>query len=161
MQVRNLSTTVLTLRKHGRKFLLQPGKVTTIPEVLFTKEQVKAIYGNFVQILNDDLKVVDTPSEDAKDAHKEVKIEKVKAPEETTEVVEEVTETPVEEVAEEAEETEVVEETSEEAAEETEEVEEEAVKAEAEMEELLKEDKKPAKKPAAKKATKKNTKKAK
>ena len=50
MQVRNLSTTVLTLRKHGRKFLLQPGKVTTIPEVLFTKEQVKAIYGNFVQI---------------------------------------------------------------------------------------------------------------
>lgn len=152
MQVRNLSTTVLTLRKHGRKFLLQPGKVTTIPEVLFTKEQVKAIYGNFVQILNDDLKVVDTPSEDAKDAHKEVKIEKVEAPEETTEVVEEVTETPVEEVAEE---------TSEEAAEETEEVEEEAVKAEAEMEELLKEDKKPAKKPAAKKATKKNTKKAK
>ena len=155
MQVRNLSTTVLTLRKHGRKFLLQPGKVTTIPEVLFTKEQVKAIYGNFVQILNDDLKVVDTPSEDAKDAHKEVKIEKVEAPEETTEVVEEVTETPVEEVAEEAE---VVEETSEEK---TEEVEEEAVKAEAEMEELLKEDKKPAKKPAAKKATKKNTKKAK
>ena len=152
MQVRNLSTTVLTLRKHGRKFLLQPGKVTTIPEVLFTKEQVKAIYGNFVQILNDDLKVVDTPSEDVKDAHKEVKIEKVEAPEETTEVVEEVTETPVEEVAEE---------TSEEAAEETEEVEEEAVKAEAEMEELLKEDKKPAKKPAAKKATKKNTKKAK
>ena len=152
MQVRNLSTTVLTLRKHGRKFLLQPGKVTTIPEVLFTKEQVKAIYGNFVQILNDDLKVVDTPSKDAKDAHKEVKIEKVEAPEETTEVVEEVTETPVEEVAEE---------TSEEAAEETEEVEEEAVKAEAEMEELLKEDKKPAKKPAAKKATKKNTKKAK
>ena len=152
MQVRNLSTTVLTLRKHGRKFLLQPGKVTTIPEVLFTKEQVKAIYGNFVQILNDDLKVVDTPSEDAKDAHKEVKIEKVEAPEETTEVVEEVTETPVEEVAEE---------TSEEAAEETEEVEEEAVKAEAEMEELLKEDNKPAKKPAAKKATKKNTKKAK
>ena len=149
MQVRNLSTTVLTLRKHGRKFLLQPGKVTTIPEVLFTKEQVKAIYGNFVQILNDDLKVVDTPSEDAKDAHKEVKIEKVEAPEETTEVVEEVTETPVEEVAEE---------TSEEK---TEEVEEEAVKAEAEMEELLKEDKKPAKKPAAKKATKKNTKKAK
>ena len=156
MQVRNLSTTVLTLRKHGRKFLLQPGKVTTIPEVLFTKEQVKAIYGNFVQILNDDLKVVDTPSEDAKDAHKEVKIEKVEAPEETTEVVEEVTETPVEEVAEEA-----VEETSEEAAEETEEQTEEAVKAEAEMEELLKEDKKPAKKPAAKKATKKNTKKAK
>ena len=155
MQVRNLSTTVLTLRKHGRKFLLQPGKVTTIPEVLFTKEQVKAIYGNFVQILNDDLKVVDTPSEDAKDAHKEVKIEKVEAPEETTEVVEEVTETPVEEVAEEAE---VVEETSEEK---TEEVEEEAVKAEAEMEELLKEDNKPAKKPAAKKATKKNTKKAK
>ena len=152
MQVRNLSTTVLTLRKHGRKFLLQPGKVTTIPEVLFTKEQVKAIYGNFVQILNDDLKVVDTPSEDAKDAHKEVKIEKVEAPEETTEVVEEVTETPVEEVAEE---------TSEEAAEETEEQTEEAVKAEAEMEELLKEDKKPAKKPAAKKATKKNTKKAK
>ena len=149
MQVRNLSTTVLTLRKHGRKFLLQPGKVTTIPEVLFTKEQVKAIYGNFVQILNDDLKVVDTPSEDAKDTHKEVKIEKVKAPEETTEVVEEVTETPVEEVAEE---------TSEEK---TEEVEEEAVKAEAEMEELLKEDNKPAKKPAAKKATKKNTKKAK
>ena len=149
MQVRNLSTTVLTLRKHGRKFLLQPGKVTTIPEVLFTKEQVKAIYGNFVQILNDDLKVVDTPSEDAKDTHKEVKIEKVEAPEETTEVVEEVTETPVEEVAEE---------TSEEK---TEEVEEEAVKAEAEMEELLKEDKKPAKKPAAKKATKKNTKKAK
>ena len=149
MQVRNLSTTVLTLRKHGRKFLLQPGKVTTIPEVLFTKEQVKAIYGNFVQILNDDLKVVDTPSEDAKDAHKEVKIEKVEAPEETTEVVEEVTETPVEEVAEE---------TSEEK---TEEVEEEAVKAEAEMEELLKEDKKSAKKPAAKKATKKNTKKAK
>ena len=83
MQVRNLSTTVLTLRKHGRKFLLQPGKVTTIPEVLFTKEQVKAIYGNFVQILNDDLKVVDTPSEDAKDTHKEVKIEKVEAPEET------------------------------------------------------------------------------
>ena len=155
MQVRNLSTTVLTLRKHGRKFLLQPGKVTTIPEVLFTKEQVKAIYGNFVQILNDDLKVVDTPSEDAKDTHKEVKIEKVEAPEETTEVVEEVTETPVEEVAEE---TEVVEETSEEK---TEEVEEEAVKAEAEMEELLKEDNKPAKKPAAKKATKKNTKKAK
>ena len=152
MQVRNLSTTVLTLRKHGRKFLLQPGKVTTIPEVLFTKEQVKAIYGNFVQILNDDLKVVDTPSEDVKDTHKEVKIEKVEAPEETTEVVEEVTETPVEEVAEE---------TSEEAAEETEEVEEEAVKAEAEMEELLKEDNKPAKKPAAKKATKKNTKKAK
>ena len=149
MQVRNLSTTVLTLRKHGRKFLLQPGKVTTIPEVLFTKEQVKAIYGNFVQILNDDLKVVDTPSEDAKDAHKEVKIEKVEAPEETTEVVEEVTETPVEEAAEE---------TSEEK---TEEVEEEAVKAEAEMEELLKEDNKPAKKPAAKKATKKNTKKAK
>ena len=149
MQVRNLSTTVLTLRKHGRKFLLQPGKVTTIPEVLFTKEQVKAIYGNFVQILNDDLKVVDTPSEDAKDTHKEVKIEKVEAPEETTEVVEEVTETPVEEVAEE---------TSEEK---TEEVEEEAVKAEAEMEELLKEDNKPAKKPAAKKATKKNTKKAK
>ena len=158
MQVRNLSTTVLTLRKHGRKFLLQPGKVTTIPEVLFTKEQVKAIYGNFVQILNDDLKVVDTPSEDVKDTHKEVKIEKVEAPEETTEVVEEVTETPVEEVAEEAEETEVVEETSEEK---TEEVEEEAVKAEAEMEELLKEDNKPAKKPAAKKATKKNTKKAK
>ena len=152
MQVRNLSTTVLTLRKHGRKFLLQPGKVTTIPEVLFTKEQVKAIYGNFVQILNDDLKVVDTPSEDVKDTHKEVKVEKVEAPEETTEVVEEVTETPVEEVAEE---------TSEEAAEETEEVEEEAVKAEAEMEELLKEDNKPAKKPAAKKATKKNTKKAK
>lgn len=149
MQVRNLSTTVLTLRKHGRKFLLQPGKVTTIPEVLFTKEQVKAIYGNFVQILNDDLKVVDTPSEDAKDTHKEVKIEKVEAPEETTEVVEEVTETPVEEAAEE---------TSEEK---TEEVEEEAVKAEAEMEELLKEDNKPAKKPAAKKATKKNTKKAK
>ena len=156
MQVRNLSTTVLTLRKHGRKFLLQPGKVTTIPEVLFTKEQVKAIYGNFVQILNDDLKVVDTPSEDVKDTHKEVKVEKVEAPEETTEVVEEATETPVEEVAEEA-----VEETSEEAAEETEEVEEEAVKAEAEMEELLKEDKEPAKKPAAKKATKKNTKKAK
>ena len=151
MQVRNLSTTVLTLRKHGRKFLLQPGKVTTIPEVLFTKEQVKAIYGNFVQILNDDLKVVDTPSEDAKDAHKEVKIEKVEAPEETAEVVKEATETTAEEVAEEAE---VVEETSEE-------VEEEAVKAEAEMEELLKEDKKPAKKPAAKKATKKNTKKAK
>ena len=149
MQVRNLSTTVLTLRKHGRKFLLQPGKVTTIPEVLFTKEQVKAIYGNFVQILNDDLKVVDTPSEDAKDTHKEVKIEKVEAPEETTEVVEEVTETPVEEVAEEISE------------EKTEEVEEEAVKAEAEMEELLKEDNKPAKKPAAKKATKKNTKKAK
>ena len=148
MQVRNLSTTVLTLRKHGRKFLLQPGKVTTIPEVLFTKEQVKAIYGNFVQILNDDLKVVDTPSEDAKDTHKEVKIEKVEAPEETAE---EAAETPVEEVAEEAE---VVEETAEEAA-------EEAVKAEAEMEELLKEDKKPAKKPAAKKATKKNTKKAK
>ena len=152
MQVRNLSTTVLTLRKHGRKFLLQPGKVTTIPEVLFTKEQVKAIYGNFVQILNDDLKVVDTPSEDAKDTHKEVKIEKVEAPEETAE---EAAETPVEEVAEEAE---VVEEKTEEA---PEEVEEEAVKAEAEMEELLKEDKKPAKKPAAKKATKKNTKKAK
>ena len=152
MQVRNLSTTVLTLRKHGRKFLLQPGKVTTIPEVLFTKEQVKAIYGNFVQILNDDLKVVDTPSEDAKDTHKEVKIEKVEAPEETTEVVEEVTETPVEEVAEEA---------TEEQTEEVEEVEEEAVKAEAEMEELLKEDKKPAKKPAATKATKTNTKKAK
>ena len=149
MQVRNLSTTVLTLRKHGRKFLLQPGKVTTIPEVLFTKEQVKAIYGNFVQILNDDLKVVDTPSEDVKDTHKEAKVEKVEAPEETTEVVEEVTETPVEEAAEE---------TSEEK---TEEVEEEAVKAEAEMEELLKEDNKPAKKPAAKKATKKNTKKAK
>ena len=88
MQVRNLSTTVLTLRKHGRKFLLQPGKVTTIPEVLFTKEQVKAIYGNFVQILNDDLKVVDTPSEDVKDTHKEAKVEKVEAPEETTEVVE-------------------------------------------------------------------------
>ena len=152
MQVRNLSTTVLTLRKHGRKFLLQPGKVTTIPEVLFTKEQVKAIYGNFVQILNDDLKVVDTPSEDAKDTHKEVKIEKVEAPEETAE---EAAETPVEEVAEEAE---VVEEKTEEA---PEEVEEEAVKAEADMEELLKEDKKPAKKPAAKKATKKNTKKAK
>ena len=114
MQVRNLSTTVLTLRKHGRKFLLQPGKVTTIPEVLFTKEQVKAIYGNFVQILNDDLKVVDTPSEDAKDTHKEVKIEKVEAPEETTEVVEEVTETPVEEVAEVVEETEVAEEATEE-----------------------------------------------
>lgn len=151
MQVRNLSTTVLTLRKHGRKFLLQPGKVTTIPEVLFTKEQVKAIYGNFVQILNDDLKVVDTPSEDAKDTHKEVKVEKVEAPEET----EKAAETPVEEVAEEAE---VVEEKTEEA---PEEVEEEAVKAEAEMEELLKEDKKPAKKPAAKKVTKKNTKKAK
>ena len=160
MQVRNLSTTVLTLRKHGRKFLLQPGKVTTIPEVLFTKEQVKAIYGNFVQILNDDLKVVDTPSEDVKGTHKEAKVEKVEAPEETTEVVEEATETPVEEVAEEAaEETGTV---AEEATEEqTEEVEEEAVKAEAEMEELLKEDKKPAKKPAAKKATKKNTKKAK
>lgn len=149
MQVRNLSTTVLTLRKHGRKFLLQPGKVTTIPEVLFTKEQVKAIYGNFVQILNDDLKVVDTPSEDAKDTHKEVKIEKVEAPEEATE--EQTEDATEEEVAEEAEET---------SEEQTEEVEEEAVKAEAEMEELLKEDKKPAKKPAAKKATKKNTKKA-
>ena len=157
MQVRNLSTTVLTLRKHGRKFLLQPGKVTTIPEVLFTKEQVKAIYGNFVQILNDGLKVVDTPSEDAKDTHKEVKIEKVEAPEETTEVVEEATEEQTEEVTETPVE-EVAEETSEEK---TEEVEEEAVKAEAEMEELLKEDNKPAKKPAAKKATKKNTKKAK
>ena len=127
MQVRNLSTTVLTLRKHGRKFLLQPGKVTTIPEVLFTKEQVKAIYGNFVQILNDDLKVVDTPSEDVKDTHKESKVEKVEAPEETTEEqTEEATETPVEEVTEETEAVEEIsEEKTEEAAEETETVAEE------------------------------------
>lgn len=55
MLVRNLSKVSLNLRKHGTKVVLLPGKVTEVNDVLFTKEQVKAIYGNFVQILNEDL----------------------------------------------------------------------------------------------------------
>ena len=50
MLVRNLP-----LRKHGQKIVLLPGKVTEVPDVMFTKEQIKNIYGSFVQILNDKL----------------------------------------------------------------------------------------------------------
>lgn len=64
MLVRNLSNIPLNLRKAGRKFILLPGKATVIPDVLFTKDQVKAIYGKYVQVLNDDLKVIDTPSKE-------------------------------------------------------------------------------------------------
>ena len=53
MLVRNLTKVSLPLRKHGQKIVLLPGKVTEVPDVMFTKEQIKNIYGSFVQILND------------------------------------------------------------------------------------------------------------
>lgn len=55
MLVRNLATIPLNLRKGGQKITLLPGAVTAVPEVLFTKDQIKAIYGSFVQVLNDNL----------------------------------------------------------------------------------------------------------
>ena len=55
MLVRNLTKVSLPLRKHGQKIVLLPGKVTEVPDVMFTKEQIKNIYGSFVQILNDKL----------------------------------------------------------------------------------------------------------
>ena len=55
MLVRNLTKVSLPLRKHGQKILLLPGKATEVPDTLFSKEQVKNIYGSFVQILNEEL----------------------------------------------------------------------------------------------------------
>ena len=72
MLVRNLTKVALPLRRHGQKVVLQPGKVTEVPETMFTKEQIKNIYGSFVQILNDKLVPVDATEK----ATKEVKVVK-------------------------------------------------------------------------------------
>ena len=94
MLLRNLSKVSLSLRKGGQKFILEPGKVTSVPDILFTKEQIKAIFGYNVQCLGDDLKVIDKPS-------KEVADKKVKSAEPKKEPVEEVKEEIVEEAKEE------------------------------------------------------------
>lgn len=109
MLVRNLSTVTLNLRKGGQKFVLQPGKATTIPEFLFSKEEVKAIYGHHVQVLNDSLEVLDATN--VKKAARKPVIEdapvEVEAVDEVVEepvaeeVIEEITEAIVEEPVEE------------------------------------------------------------
>ena len=147
MLVRNLSTVPLNLRKGGQKYVLLPGKVVSVPDVLFTKEQIKTIYGSFVQILNEELKVVDTPSKDVSD-------KKVGAPlKNDEELVEEKVEEQAEEDKQDETEKESVEESGEEKDAEVEETIEDSI------EELLEEAKKPVKKPA-KKAAKKGSKKA-
>ena len=88
MLVRNLTKVALPLRRHGQKVVLQPGKVTEVPETMFTKEQIKNIYGSFVQILNDKLVPVDATEK----ATKEVKV--VKEQPKTEEVIEEKIENP-------------------------------------------------------------------
>ena len=98
MLVRNLTKVALPLRRHGQKVVLQPGKVTEVPETMFTKEQIKNIYGSFVQILNDKLVPVDATEK----ATKEVKVVKeqpkvevvVKEQPKTEEVIEEKVENP-------------------------------------------------------------------
>lgn len=99
MLVRNLTKVALPLRRHGQKVVLQPGKVTEVPETMFTKEQIKNIYGSFVQILNDKLVPVDATEK----ATKEVKVVKeqpkveevvVKEQPKTEEVIEEKIENP-------------------------------------------------------------------
>lgn len=145
MLVRNLSTVPLNLRKGGQKYVLLPGKVVSVPDVLFTKEQIKTIYGSFVQILNEELKVVDTPSKDVSDKKVEVPLKKDEEP------VEEKVEEQAEE--DETEKEEPLEESGEEKDAEVEETIEDSI------EELLEEAKKPVKKPA-KKAAKKGSKKA-
>ena len=133
MLVRNLSTVTLNLRKGGQKFVLQPGKATTIPEFLFTKEEIKAIYGSYVQVLNDSLEVVDTP----------VNVEKkeTKVVEEVVEAVDEpevIEQPPVEEKIEEVETTEEAESADEpEVAEKVEETAEEDKDIDAALDEVL------------------------
>lgn len=102
MLVRNLSKVSLNLRKHGTKIVLLPGKVTEVNDILFTKEQVKAIYGNFVQILNEDLApaakpvTIEAPAvKTVEPALKEEKVEEAKEAE-----VEAPVEAPVEEAKE-------------------------------------------------------------
>ena len=151
MLVRNLSTVPLNLRKGGQKYVLLPGKVVSVPDVLFTKEQIKTIYGSFVQILNEELKVVDTPSKDVSDKKVEAPLKDNEAP------VEENAEKQAEEDKKDETEKEPVEELLEESGEEKDAEVEETI--EDSIEELLEEAKKPAKKPA-KKAAKNGSKKA-
>lgn len=175
MLVRNLTKVSLPLRKHGQKILLLPGKATEVPDTLFSKEQVKNIYGSFVQILNEELVRDEEP---VIQQTIEIKIEDNK----TAEAVKEVLTAPKKEEPKEEAPAEVVEEKQPEAKPENaiviEEIDENGeIKADGEIEEIsvgaiadlaeeiiedvkaeVKEEKpakKPAKKTAAKKATKK------
>ena len=165
MLVRNLTKVSLPLRKHGQKIVLLPGKVTEVPDVMFTKEQIKNIYGSFVQILND--KLVQEP---VVEQTIDVKVETPQVEEafnETLKKAEEAKEAPAaEEVKEEIkEETPVVEETKEEAPAASDDFEEVCLEGIAELAEEIIEDakevqeEKPAKKTTKKATAKKTTKK--
>lgn len=171
MLVRNLTKVSLPLRKHGQKIVLLPGKVTEVPDVMFTKEQIKNIYGSFVQILNDklvqepvveqtiDIKV-ETPQ--VEEAFNETlkKAEEAKEVKEEAPVVEEAPATPVaEEVKEEIkEEAPVAEEVKEEAPVASDDFEEVCLEGIAELaEEIIEEAKEVQEEKPAKKATKKAT----
>ena len=171
MLVRNLTKVSLPLRKHGQKIVLLPGKVTEVPDVMFTKEQIKNIYGSFVQILNDklvqepvveqtiDIKV-ETPQ--VEEAFNETlkKSEEAKEVKEEVPVVEEAPAAPVtEEVKEEIkEEAPVAEEVKEEAPVASDDFEEVCLEGIAELaEEIIEEAKEVPEEKPAKKATKKAT----
>ena len=167
MLVRNLTKVSLPLRKHGQKIVLLPGKVTEVPDVMFTKEQIKNIYGSFVQILNDklvqepvveqtiDIKV-ETPQ--VEEAFNETlkKSEEAKEVKEEAPVVEEAPAAPVtEEIKEEAP---VAEEVKEEAPVASDDFEEVCLEGIAELaEEIIEEAKEVPEEKPAKKATKKAT----
>ena len=171
MLVRNLTKVSLPLRKHGQKIVLLPGKVTEVPDVMFTKEQIKNIYGSFVQILNDklvqepvveqtiDIKV-ETPQ--VEEAFNET-LKKSEEAKEETPVVEEapvapVTEEVKEEIKEEAPATPVAEEVKEEAPAASDDFEEVCLEGIAELaEEIIEEAKEVQEEKPAKKATKKAT----
>ncbi len=168
MLVRNLTKVSLPLRKHGQKIVLLPGKVTEVPDVMFTKEQIKNIYGSFVQILND--KLVQEP---VVEQTIDVKVETPQVEEafnETLKKAEEAKEAPaVEETKEEApaaeevkeeikEEAPVVEEAKEEAPAASDDFEEVCLEGIAELaEEIIEEAKEVKEEKPAKKATKKAT----
>ena len=167
MLVRNLTKVSLPLRKHGQKIVLLPGKVTEVPDVMFTKEQIKNIYGSFVQILNDklvqepvveqtiDIKV-ETPQ--VEEAFNETlkKSEEAKEVKEEAPVVEEAPAAPVTEEA--KEEAPVAEEVKEEAPVASDDFEEVCLEGIAELaEEIIEEAKEVQEEKPAKKATKKAT----
>ena len=171
MLVRNLTKVSLPLRKHGQKIVLLPGKVTEVPDVMFTKEQIKNIYGSFVQILNDklvqepvveqtiDIKV-ETPQ--VEEAFNETlkKSEEAKEVKEEAPVVEEAPAAPVTEEAKEEikEEAPVAEEVKEEAPVASDDFEEVCLEGIAELaEEIIEEAKEVQEEKPAKKATKKAT----
>ena len=168
MLVRNLTKVSLPLRKHGQKIVLLPGKVTEVPDVMFTKEQIKNIYGSFVQILNDKLvqepvveQTIDIKVEapQVEEAFNETlkKSEEAKEVKEEAPVVEEapVTEEVKEEIKEEAP---VAEEVKEEAPVASDDFEEVCLEGIAELaEEIIEEAKEVQEEKPAKKATKKAT----